>query len=70
MFLEEDIAVKDPFHLSKTWLNEACESPEIREPNAFCLATVSSKLVDSNGSKINIIILSIIQSQSINTFRH
>lgn len=40
-FLEESIAVKEPFHLFKLWLNEACETPEILEPNAFCLSTVS-----------------------------
>lgn len=40
-FLEENIAVKEPFHLFKSWLNEAVETPEILEPNAFCLSTVS-----------------------------
>ncbi|XP_055322206.1 pyridoxine/pyridoxamine 5'-phosphate oxidase-like [Sitodiplosis mosellana] len=47
VFLEEDIAVKDPYHLFKSWLNEACESPEIRESNAFCLATVSRDNIPS-----------------------
>lgn len=41
MFLEKDIKVKDPLNLFKIWLNEACETPEILEPNAFCLSTVS-----------------------------
>lgn len=40
-FLEENIAVKDPFHLFKSWLNDAVETPEILEPNNFCLSTVS-----------------------------
>ncbi|KAJ6639893.1 Pyridoxine/pyridoxamine 5'-phosphate oxidase [Pseudolycoriella hygida] len=40
-FLEANIAVKQPFHLFKSWLNEACETPEILEPNAFCLSTAS-----------------------------
>ncbi|XP_031629082.1 pyridoxine-5'-phosphate oxidase-like isoform X2 [Contarinia nasturtii] len=40
-FLEENISVKEPFHLFKSWLAEACETPEILEPNAFCLSTVS-----------------------------
>ncbi|XP_055322182.1 pyridoxine/pyridoxamine 5'-phosphate oxidase-like isoform X2 [Sitodiplosis mosellana] len=40
-FLEENIAVKEPFHLFKSWLSEAVETPEILEPNAFCLSTVS-----------------------------
>lgn len=41
VFLEANIAVKEPFYLFKSWLNEACETSEIREPNAFCLCTVS-----------------------------
>lgn len=41
VFLEKDIAVKEPIQQFKTWLNEACETPEILEPNAFCLSTVS-----------------------------
>lgn len=44
VFLEQNIEVKDPFHLFRAWLNEACQTPEILEPNAFCLSTVS-KLV-------------------------
>lgn len=49
-FLEESISVKEPFHLFKLWLNEACETPEILEPNAFCLSTVSKwvELNDAN----------------------
>jgi len=41
VFLEKSILIKDPFHLFKSWLNEACQTAEILEPNAFCLATVS-----------------------------
>lgn len=41
VFLEKNITVKEPHHLFKLWLNEACETPEILEPNAFCLSTVS-----------------------------
>lgn len=41
VFLEENIAIKEPFNLFKIWLNEAYETPEILEPNAMCLATAS-----------------------------
>lgn len=41
IFKEADIAVKEPFNVFKTWLNLACETPEIIEPNAFCLSTVN-----------------------------
>lgn len=41
VFLEENITIKDPFHLFKMWLSEACETPEIHEANAMCLATAS-----------------------------
>lgn len=41
VFLEENISVKDPFHLFKQWLEEAVTNQDILEPNAFCLATVS-----------------------------
>lgn len=40
-FLEQDIAVKEPFNLFKIWFEEACKIPEIIEPNAMCLATAS-----------------------------
>ncbi|XP_058823048.1 pyridoxine/pyridoxamine 5'-phosphate oxidase-like [Topomyia yanbarensis] len=38
---ETSIDVKDPFHLFRKWLDEACNTPEIIEPNAMCLATAS-----------------------------
>lgn len=41
IFYEENITVKEPFHQFKEWLNEACTTPEILEPNSFCLSTVS-----------------------------
>lgn len=41
VFLEKDIAVKSPVNLFKKWLEEAVNNPNILEPNAFCLATVS-----------------------------
>jgi len=33
--------VKNPFHIFKTWLDEAVNTPEILEPNAMCLATAA-----------------------------
>ena len=39
VFHESSIEKKDPFHLFKQWFTEACETPEIIEPNAMCLAT-------------------------------
>lgn len=41
MFLEKDISIKDPVHLFNQWLKEACDTPEILEPNAMCLATAT-----------------------------
>uniref|UniRef100_U5EHA4 pyridoxal 5'-phosphate synthase n=1 Tax=Corethrella appendiculata TaxID=1370023 RepID=U5EHA4_9DIPT len=42
VFTEDSILVKNPFHLFKTWFDEACNTPEIIEPNAMCLATASA----------------------------
>lgn len=40
-FLEKDIEIKDPYDLFKKWLDIACGTPEILEPNAMCLSTVN-----------------------------
>lgn len=40
-FLEKDILVKEPFHLFRRWLDDACQIPEILEPNAVCLSTAT-----------------------------
>ncbi|XP_058451907.1 pyridoxine/pyridoxamine 5'-phosphate oxidase-like [Malaya genurostris] len=47
IFQESSIDVKDPFHLFRKWLDEACNTPEIIEPNAMCLATASKDAVPS-----------------------
>lgn len=41
VFLEKDILVKEPFHLFRKWLDDACQTPEILEPNAVCLSTAT-----------------------------
>lgn len=45
-FLEDNINIKEPFHLFNAWLNEAYDTPEIYEPNAMCLATASRLFTD------------------------
>ncbi|KAH8382181.1 hypothetical protein KR009_002174, partial [Drosophila setifemur] len=47
-FLEENIQVKNPFCLFRDWLELALKTPEILEPNAAALATVSSSGKPSN----------------------
>lgn len=41
VFLEKDIVVKEPFHLFRKWLDDACKTSEILEPNAVCLSTAT-----------------------------
>ncbi|KAJ3642392.1 hypothetical protein Zmor_025184 [Zophobas morio] len=41
LFLEEDIEVKEPFHLFEKWFNGVRGHPAIEEPNAMCLATAT-----------------------------
>lgn len=41
IFLESSIERKEPFGLFRKWLQEACDTPEIIEPNAMCLATAT-----------------------------
>lgn len=40
-FLEDDIAIKEPFHQFKIWFDEVRKDPNIIEPNAMCLATAT-----------------------------
>ncbi|XP_070138245.1 pyridoxine/pyridoxamine 5'-phosphate oxidase-like [Drosophila bipectinata] len=47
-FLEENIKVKNPFCLFRDWLELALKTPEILEPNAAALATVSPAGKPSN----------------------
>ncbi|XP_055605927.1 pyridoxine/pyridoxamine 5'-phosphate oxidase-like [Uranotaenia lowii] len=41
ILLESSIEPKEPFQFFKKWLDEACNTPEIIEPNAMCLATAT-----------------------------
>lgn len=41
VFLEDQIAIKDPLHLFKIWFDEAKNNPSIVEPNAMCLSTAT-----------------------------
>ncbi|KAG4078408.1 hypothetical protein HA402_013119 [Bradysia odoriphaga] len=43
VFLEKDIELKEPFHLFRKWLDDACKTPEILEPNAVCLSTATKE---------------------------
>uniref|UniRef100_A0A2M4APJ2 pyridoxal 5'-phosphate synthase n=1 Tax=Anopheles triannulatus TaxID=58253 RepID=A0A2M4APJ2_9DIPT len=47
IFLESSIERKEPFGLFRKWLQEACDTPEIIEPNAMCLATATKEAVPS-----------------------
>lgn len=46
VFLEKDILVKEPFHLFRKWLDDACQTPEILEPNAVCLSTATKYYIE------------------------
>lgn len=48
VFLESDIAVKDPYAIFKQWMDMAIEHPNIKEPNAAALATVDKQGCPSN----------------------
>lgn len=41
VFLEKDILVKEPFDLFRKWLDDACKTAQILEPNAVCLSTAT-----------------------------
>ncbi|XP_059476278.1 pyridoxine/pyridoxamine 5'-phosphate oxidase-like isoform X2 [Neocloeon triangulifer] len=41
LFLEKDLVSNEPISQFKNWLEEACKTPGILEPNAMCLATAS-----------------------------
>ncbi|XP_062553977.1 pyridoxine/pyridoxamine 5'-phosphate oxidase-like [Armigeres subalbatus] len=47
VFLESSIEVKEPFSLFRKWFDEACNTPEIIEPNAMCLATATKDAIPS-----------------------
>ncbi|KAH8337394.1 hypothetical protein KR059_008870, partial [Drosophila kikkawai] len=47
-FLEDNISVKNPFCVFRDWLDLALKTPEILEPNAAALATVSADGKPSN----------------------
>ncbi|XP_055543034.1 pyridoxine/pyridoxamine 5'-phosphate oxidase-like [Wyeomyia smithii] len=47
IFHESSIQVKDPLHLFRKWFDEACNTPEIIEPNAMCLATATKDAAPS-----------------------
>ncbi|KRT78153.1 hypothetical protein AMK59_8104, partial [Oryctes borbonicus] len=44
---EENIGVKEPFHLFDQWFQEAVNNPSIMEPNAACLATSTKEGIPS-----------------------
>lgn len=44
LLLEENIIVKEPFHLFKIWFEEAQSNPDVIEPNAMCLATATKQV--------------------------
>nr|ABF18370.1 pyridoxamine-phosphate oxidase [Aedes aegypti] len=47
IFHESSIQVKEPFSLFRKWFDEACNTPEIIEPNAMCLATATKDAIPS-----------------------
>ncbi|KAM7361879.1 sugarlethal isoform 2-T2 [Cochliomyia hominivorax] len=47
-FLEANIKVKEPIAQFQIWMEEACKTEEILEPNAACLATINSDGTPSN----------------------
>ncbi|XP_029714160.2 pyridoxine/pyridoxamine 5'-phosphate oxidase [Aedes albopictus] len=47
IFHESTIEVKEPFSLFRKWFDEACNTPEIIEPNAMCLATATKGAIPS-----------------------
>ncbi|XP_065091395.1 pyridoxine/pyridoxamine 5'-phosphate oxidase-like [Ochlerotatus camptorhynchus] len=47
IFHESSIEVKEPFSLFRKWFDEACNTPEIIEPNAMCLATATKDAIPS-----------------------
>ncbi|XP_052865800.1 pyridoxine/pyridoxamine 5'-phosphate oxidase-like [Anopheles cruzii] len=47
IFLESSIERKEPISLFRKWMQEACDTPEIIEPNAMCLATATKDAVPS-----------------------
>lgn len=51
VFLEEQIAVKEPIALFRKWLDEALANTDIIEPNGMCLSTVS-KYARVGGSSV------------------
>ncbi|EAT46086.1 AAEL002703-PB [Aedes aegypti] len=47
IFHESSIQVKEPFSLFRKWFDEACNTSEIIEPNAMCLATATKDAIPS-----------------------
>lgn len=41
LFLEDDIEVKEPFHLFEKWFNFVRQNPTVVEPTAMCLSTAT-----------------------------
>jgi len=41
IFTEDDLISKEPMGQFKAWFEEACNTPEILEPNAMLLATAT-----------------------------
>lgn len=39
VFTEKDLVAKEPIGQFKKWFDEACQIPQILEPNAMCLST-------------------------------
>ena len=38
-FVEDDLISKEPYANFEHWFNEACETPDVLEPNGMALAT-------------------------------
>ncbi|KYB25431.1 pyridoxine/pyridoxamine 5'-phosphate oxidase [Tribolium castaneum] len=47
LFLEEDIEVKEPFHLFEKWFSIVRNNPTVVEPNAMCLSTATKSGIPS-----------------------
>lgn len=41
IFLEENIEVKEPFHLFNKWFQDVVNDKRFVEPNAMCLSTAT-----------------------------
>lgn len=55
VFLEEQIAVKEPIALFRRWLDEALANTDIIEPNGMCLSTVGKyALMDNTNLSVGI----------------